>query len=153
MRDLLASLPAAVAYLSGPDLIVDFANEACFRLVGDRELLGRPVGQALPELVAQGEVEILARIMETGEAGSGSKAGVLIRRHGRAERRFVDYVFQPVRAPGGAVAGILLYAADVTAHVRDRRGLAKVAGQLTDAEERYRTLFETMPPGVVHYAD
>ena len=46
----------------------------------------------------------------------------------------------------------MLYAADVTAHVRDSHGLAEVTGQLTDAEERYRTLFETMPPGVVHYA-
>jgi PAS domain S-box-containing protein len=152
MRELLASLPAAVAYLSGPDLIIDFANDACFRLVGDRDLLGRPVGEALPELAVQGEVETLARIMETGEPVSGSKAGVLIHRHGRAEQRYVDYVYQPVRAPGGSVAGILLYAADVTAHVRDSHGLAEVAGQLTDAKERYRTLFETMPPGIVHYA-
>jgi PAS domain S-box-containing protein len=141
-----------VAYLSGPGLIIDFANDACVRLVGDRDLVGRPVSEALPELAAQGEVETLARIMATGELASGSKAGVLIHHHGHAEQRFVDYVYQPVRAAGGGVAGILLYAADVTAHVRDRRGLAEVASELTAAEERYRTLFETMPPGVVHYA-
>jgi len=50
MRELLTSLPAAVAYLSGPDLIIDFANEACFRLTGDRDLLGRPLAEAFPEL-------------------------------------------------------------------------------------------------------
>ena len=105
MRELLASLPAAVAYLSGPDLIIDFANDACFRLVGDRDLLGRPVGEALPELAVQGEVETLARIMETGEPVSGSKAGVLIHRHGRAEQRYVDYVYQPVRAPKAVSRG------------------------------------------------
>lgn len=152
MQELVASLPAAVAYLSGPDLVIHFANDACFQLVGDRELLGRPLSEALPELAAQGEVERLARIMETGEPVRGTKAGVLIHRHGHAEQRFVDYVYQPVRDAGGGVAGILLYAADVTAHVQDRRELEEVADRLAAAEERYRALFETMPQGVIHYA-
>jgi hypothetical protein len=43
MQELVASMPAAVAYLSGPDLVIRFANDACFQLVGDRELLGRPL--------------------------------------------------------------------------------------------------------------
>ena len=67
MQELVASMPAAVAYLSGPDLVIRFANDACFQLVGDRELLGRPLSEALPELAEQGAVEILARIMETGK--------------------------------------------------------------------------------------
>jgi PAS domain S-box-containing protein len=120
MQELVASLPAAVAYLSGPGLVIRFANDACFRLVGDRELLGRPLSEALPELAEQGAEEILARIMETGESVRGSKAGLLIHRDGHAEQRFVDYAFQPVRANGGGAAGIVLYVADVTAHVRDR---------------------------------
>ena len=49
MQELLTSLPAAVAYLSGPDLVIHFANDACFQLVGDRELLGRSLSEALPE--------------------------------------------------------------------------------------------------------
>ena len=152
MQELVASMPAAVAYLSGPDLVIRFANDACFQLVGDRELLGRPLSEALPELAEQGAVEILARIMETGKPVRGRKAGVLIHRHGHAEQRFVDYVYQPVRATGDGDAGILLYAADVTAHVRDRRELGEVADRLGAAEERHRVLFETMPQGVVHYA-
>jgi PAS domain S-box-containing protein len=151
MRELIASLPAAVAYLSGPDLVVDFANDACFRLVGDRDLVGRPLREALPELAEQGEVEILTRILETGEPVRGSEAGVRIHRRGQAEQRYVDYVYQPVRGAEGDVAGVLLYAADVTAHVQDRQELEAVAERLAEAEERLRSLFETMPPGVVHF--
>jgi PAS domain S-box-containing protein len=151
-QELVASLPAAVAYLSGPDLVVDFANDACVQLVGHRELLGRPLSEVLPELAEQGAADIPARIMETGEPFRGSQAEVLIHRRGQAEQRFVDYVYQPVRDAGGGVAGILLYAADVTAHVRDRRELEEVAARLAAADERHRTLFETMPPGVIHYA-
>jgi len=152
MQELVARLPAAVAYLSGPDLVIDFANDACLQLVGGRDLLGRPLIEALPELAGPGAVEMLAGIMATGEPVRGSQAEVLIHRHGQPEQRFVDYVYQPVRGAGGGVTGILLYAADVTAHVRDRRELEEVADRLAAADERHRTLFETMPPGVVHYA-
>jgi PAS domain S-box-containing protein len=152
MTELIASLPAAVAYLSGQDLVVDFANDACFKLVGDRDLVGRPLHEALPELAEQGEVEILIRILETGEPVRGSEAGVRIHRRGQAEQRYVDYAYQPVRDPEGGIAGVLLYAADVTAHVQDRHRLEEVADQLAEAEERLRALFETMPPGVVHFS-
>src|SRR5437773_1092579 len=62
MQELLTSLPAALAYLSGPDLIIDFANEACFRLIGDRDLLGRPLDEAFPELADR--MDILHQIMK-----------------------------------------------------------------------------------------
>jgi PAS domain S-box-containing protein len=150
MREMLTSLPAAVAYLSGPDFVIDFTNDACSRLIGDRDVLGRPLAQALPELADQ--VEILDRIMETGEPVRGSEARLRFSRRGHAEQLFVDYVYQPVRDAEGAVAGILLHATDVTAHVRARRELEETAAQLTVAEERLRGLFETMPPGVIHYA-
>ena len=80
MRQLIGSLPAAVAYLSVPDLVIDFANDACLRLVGSRDLAGRPLSEALPELAAQGQVERLARSMETGELVRGGKAEVWIHR-------------------------------------------------------------------------
>lgn len=152
MRELIGSLPAATAYLSGPDLVIDFANDACRRLVGDRDLVGRPLSEALPELAAQGQVERLARSMETGEPVRGSKAEVWIHRRGQAEQRFVDYVYQPVRDAGGGVAGIWLFAADVGAHVRGLRELAEMASQLAAAEQQRWALFETMPAGVVYYA-
>ncbi len=48
--------------------------------------------------------------------------------------------------------GVLLFAADITAHVRDRRRLERLTEQLAVAEERYRTLFETLPLGVIQYS-
>ncbi|HXZ74075.1 MAG TPA: PAS domain-containing protein, partial [Streptosporangiaceae bacterium] len=149
MRELLTSLPAAVAYVSGPDLIVDFANEACSRLITDRDLLGRPLATALPELADR--MDILHKIMKTGETVRGSEAMVRFSGQEDGEQLFLDYVCQPVRDADGDVTGILLYATDVTAHVQGRLELEETAVQLTVAEERLRGLFETMPQGVVHY--
>jgi len=144
------SLPAAVAYLSGPSLVIDFLNEACSRLLGGRDMLGKPLAEAMPELAE--ELETLHQVMATGEPASGSEAGFLLRRHGHAEQLFVDYACQPVRDSDGAVAGVLVYATDVTAHVQGRRELEEEAARLTVTEERLRGLFETMPQGIIHYA-
>lgn len=151
MRELIASLPAAVAHLSGPDLVIDFANDACLELVGDRDLIGRPLSEALPELAEPGALDSLTAIGESGEPVRGSAAVLRIRRHGRAERRFVDYVCKPVSEGGADTAGVWLYAADVTAHVQDRRELEELASRLPGAEERLGALFEMLPIGVVHY--
>ena len=151
LQGLLASLPAAVAYLAGPDLIIEFANDAYRKLVGGRELTGRPLREALPELAGQGRLELLERILRTGEPAYGSGTEVCVRRRGEPQQRFLDFVCQPVHDADGAVTGLLLYAADVTGHVRDRRRLAAAARELSAAQERYRTLFETMPQGVIHF--
>lgn len=153
MRELLTSLPAAVAYLAGPDLIIEFANDACRRLTGARDVVGLPVRKALPELAAQGRFELLDQIMRTGQTAWGKEASIWLHPPGEhREQLFVDFFYQPVRGADGAVIGILLYAADVTAQVRSRRGPEDVAAQLAASQERYRTLFETMPQGVVHYS-
>ena len=65
---------------------------------------------------------------------------------------FVDYIYQPVRNIEGTPAGLWLFTADVTASVRDRLGDAALAAQLLESQERYRTLFETLPQGVIYYA-
>ncbi len=152
-RDLLSSLPAAVAYLAGPDLVVEFANEAYRRLVGGRDVVGLRAQDALPELAASERIEILHQVMDTGQPVSGRENGVWVRRgDGQPEQLFADFAYRPVRCGDGAIAGVLLYAADVTAHVRDRRRLETLTEQLAATEERYRTLFETMPLGVIHYS-
>ncbi len=152
VRQLLVSLPAAVAYVAGPDLVFEFANDEYRRMAGGRDLVGLPYREALPELAGQGPFEALDRVVKTGEPFQGRGSEVWVRRRGgEPEQTFLDFVYQPVLGDAGGVAGVLLFGTDVTAHVQDRRRLEVVAGQLTVSEERYRTLFETLPLGVVHY--
>ena len=153
MRELLTSLPAAMAYLAGPDLIIEFANDAYRRLAGGRDLAGRPLREAWPELAGQGRFGVIEQILETGQPVQGKQIPVWLHQPGgQPEQLVVDLFCQPVKEPDGAVAGILVYAADVTAQVRSWHGLKEMAARLAATEERYRTLFETMPQGVVHYS-
>jgi PAS domain S-box-containing protein len=151
LGDLLRRLPASVAYVTGPDLVFEFANEEYRRIVGDRDLIGRPLREALPEVPAA-RFRTLARAIRTGRAEHGRNSEVWLRRSGpEPEQMFVDFVYQPVTDAAGTVTGVLLFGSDVTRHVKDRRRLEVLAERLAVSEERFRTLFETLPIGVVHY--
>jgi PAS domain S-box-containing protein len=152
LADLIERLPAAVAYLTGEDHVFEIANEACLRLVGRRDLHGRAAREVLPEMAAAGYVDLVEEVRTTGEALTGHDEEISVRTEtGGTRRVFVDFRLEPVREASGRVVGVLVHAVDVTDHVLDRRRLETLADELTEAQERYRTLFETMLHGVVYH--
>jgi PAS domain S-box-containing protein len=153
LHELFAAVPVPAAYLAGPELVFEFANDAYRRLVGRQDLIGRPVAEALPELAAQGRAELLAAVLESGQPFQGYETELLVPR-GEAsgpEQVFVECLYQPVRSADGPADGLLLLVSDVTAQVLDRRAQEALAMQLAATQERYRTLFETLPQGVIYY--
>ena len=152
LQPLLDGAPAAVAYLAGRDLIYEYANQEYLQLVGRRDLLGQPYREALPELSGQGRSDELSELLASGQAWRGHEVEMQISRDGVLDRVIIDYACQPVRDDHGAVAGLLIFVSDVTADVLDRRGRAALTAELAASQERFRTLFETLPYGIVHYA-
>ena len=142
-----------MAYLAGPELVFEFANDAYRRLVGRQDLVGRAAGEALPELAAQGRTELIAAVLESGQPFQGYETELLVPRGGVSgpEQVFVECLYQPVRSADGPADGLLLLVSDVTAQVLDRRAQEALATQLAATQERYRTLFETLPQGVIYY--
>ena len=153
MRDMVASLPVAIAYLAGRDHVFEFVNEEFRQLIGGRDVLGLPARVALPELAGSGRFELMDNVLESGRPVRGHDAALSLRRFdGDPEQVFVDFIYQPVRNAEGTPAGLWLLTADVTANVRDRLGGSVLAAQLIETQERYRTLFQTLPQGVIYYA-
>lgn len=117
LRVLFDQAPGFMAFLEGPRHVFSLANPAYLRLVGGREVLGRGVAEALPEVVSQGFIDLLDRVYATGEAFVGEGVRLLLRRAagGDPEEAFVDFIYQPVRDGGGEVRGIFVQGHDVTA--------------------------------------
>ncbi|TDN36330.1 PAS domain S-box protein [Hymenobacter sp. UV11] len=65
-QKLFAEVPALIAILRGPDHQYEFVNPAYQRLLPHRELLGRTVAAALPEIVAQGLLAVLDGVLYYG---------------------------------------------------------------------------------------
>ncbi len=131
LRDIFAQAPAFMAVLRGSEHVFEYVNEAYYQLVGHRELIGRPVVEALPEVRGQGYVELLDRVLRTGEPYIGREMEVGLRPTPEAEPvpRFVDFVYYPIVEPDGARSGIVAHGADVTDHV-----LARAEAQRARAE-------------------
>jgi PAS domain S-box-containing protein len=118
-RQLFMQAPGFIAIMTEPAHIFAFTNNAYQQLIGHRDVLGRPVRQALPEVVEQGFVELLDRVYTTGEAFVGNGVSVLLQRNPgeRPEERFVDFIYQPIRDAEGQVSGIFVEGSDVTERI------------------------------------
>lgn len=118
-RQLFEQAPGFLALLEGPDHVFRVANAAYRRLVGERDLIGRPVSEALPEVVGQGFTELLDKVSSTGEAYVGHGERVLLQVPGDGEptETYLNFIYQPINDESGAVTGVLVQGYDVTEEV------------------------------------
>jgi PAS domain S-box-containing protein len=102
--------------LESPEHRFTFANAAYRALVGDRDVVGKTVRGALPELEGQGFFELLDQVYQSGEPFRGtSMPARVVRTPGQpAEERIFDFVYQPVTDADGHVTGIFAQGVDVT---------------------------------------
>ncbi len=116
LHDLFRQAPGAVALLHGPDHVYELVNDAYSALIGHREVIGKSLAEALPEVVGQGFVELMHNVYRTGQSYVGHAVPVLLARQpgGPQEERLLDFVYQPIRNRSGAVTDIFVEATDVT---------------------------------------
>jgi PAS domain S-box-containing protein len=130
---LFEKAPAFVATLRGENHVFDLTNPAYLQLIGHRNMTGKPVREALPEIEGQGFFELLDNVYQTGEPFIGKEMPVEIQREpdGELEKRFVDFVFQPIFETDKLVSGIFVHGVDITEQVESRRQ-AESANRLKD---------------------
>jgi PAS domain S-box-containing protein len=122
LYELFMQAPAVIAYLRGPEHVFEFTNPRYQQLFGHRELVGKPIREALPELDGQGFFELLDQVFTSGEPYIGDDVRArLDTGGGKLEDRYFDFVYQPLRRADGAVEGVLVHAVDVTERVRTRQ--------------------------------
>lgn len=135
LTDIFTQTPALMAALRGPDHIFYLANPPYYRLVGNRDIIGKPAAEAMPEVVEQGFIALLDRVYQTGEPFVGTDVPIMLQvtPDGMLEERFLDFTYQPLFDEAGQVSGILAHGIDLTERKRleiERERL------LTDARAR-----------------
>ncbi len=140
--------PAFLAVLRGPTHVFELANDAYYQLIGHREIIGRTVDEALPEVRAQGFFSILDRVLETGEPFIGRAVSIQLQRSPGAppEERFVDFTYLPMFEADGSRSGIIAHGTDVTDQILARRDVERLLLESerarTDADAANRTKSE-----------
>ena len=119
-RRLFRQAPGMIAVLEGPDHVFTFVNDSYTRFIGERDLIGRPIGEALPEFADQGFFEMLDEAYAKGRSFHGEAIPAAVRRlpEGPLEESFVDFTFNPIRDAAGEISGVFVQGADRTEFMR-----------------------------------
>ena len=145
LHELLSKIPALVSFLSGPDLVFQFAHPGTVRRLGGRPLLGKPLLEAVPEYRDEAYPGILRGVLATGESFSATEMTDPF------EQRYWNVVYQPVRSPSGEVDGVMTFDLDVTDQVLTRQKLEhqsavleEALGRASEADQRKNEFLATV---------
>lgn len=122
LREVLKQLPAVVCVTRGPRHLIEVINEQFTELVGDSDVVGKPLAEVLPAIHEQVRTA-MTLAYDTGVAQRGQELAVALQPPDGPQTKFFDYIFQPLRDESGFVYGLMTHAVDVTDEVLSRRAL------------------------------
>jgi PAS domain S-box-containing protein len=139
-RNLIEEAPAAISLFVGPDMIVELPNETMLKFWGKGDsVIGKPLREAVPELVGQPFLAILDEVYRTGVEFSSQESEAVLVVDGKPGSYYFNFTYKPLRNADGEVYAILDVAIDVTEQVLARRNVEA-------SELRFRTLMEAISP-------
>ena len=131
--------PLGIAIFRGIDFNVDRANDA-YLLIIDRtadEFIGRPIFDAIPEVKEVVE-PLFRKVVGTGMPFYGNEFEVTLKRLGRLEQAYFNFVYHPLKDEEGKISGIMVVAMEVTSTVRAKH-------LLQESEMHFRNMVMQSP--------
>src|ERR1700721_3457395 len=104
LRDMFSQSPSFSALLQGSDYRFVMINPAYSRLIGHRDVIGRTVREAFPEVEAQGFLDLLDGVFATGKPFVGKDIRIVFQNtDGSPDTRYIHFFYQPFNAEPGKV--------------------------------------------------
>src|SRR5919199_880071 len=133
LADLVAQATIPMCIVRGLDLICELANVRYVEMVQGRQVVGKPLLEAVPELASHGYDKVAREVMRTGLAGVAEE--VLLKFEQSPARdddeSYWTFVHTPIRDRSGAVTALVIACNEVTDRVVARRHTETVATDLT----------------------
>jgi PAS domain S-box-containing protein len=138
LEQLFMQAPAAICILAGPELVYELVNPGYQDLFPGRQLLGRPILDALPEIAGHAVYQGFRNVYEQGVTQEAKAMLIPLARpeDGVLEDRYFNYVQQARHDAHGHPDGVLVFAFEVTEQVRARQQAQGLAAELTTANEQ-----------------
>ena len=146
MRRILSQAPAAICILEGPELVFDVINQNYQQLFQGRNLLGKPVLEALPEIKGEAIHQILTDVYQTGKTFTGTETMVRLSRSegGPLENRYFNFIYQAKLNVQKEVDGIIVFAFEVTDFVNARNAAKQLALEIEHQAEIFRISLDSI---------
>ena len=139
VHNLFLEAPAIICVHRGPQHVYILSNKIHQQVIGNRDILEKPVRKAMPELEGTGIYELLDQVYSTGEPFVGNEFPVKFDRgNGKLEEAYFNFVYQPTHNSEGEIDGILVHGVDVSEQVLLRK-------KVEDNEKRYNMMLMQSP--------
>ncbi|HEY1927627.1 MAG TPA: PAS domain S-box protein, partial [Caulobacteraceae bacterium] len=137
--------PGFIISMRGPNHRIEFVNAAHRQAFSSDDWVGQTIREAFPDIEGQGFYEMLDGVYATGERVVAHAATATFRQpDGGTGTRYLDFVYEALRDPDGAVVGVLCEGSDVTAGHVAREALRQ-------SEARFRTALQIDTVGGVFF--
>jgi PAS domain S-box-containing protein len=134
-RLMVKEAPAFIYILRGPQHVFEMANDEYLKMIGHRNILGKPIRDALPELEGQGFYELLDNVYKTGESYTGTEVRLNINNDDILNEHYINFVYRASVNEKQEIDGVLVYGLDVTDQVLSRK-------KTEESESRLRIAIE-----------
>lgn len=138
--NFIMQAPAGICVLAGENLVYELVNTAYQQILPGRSFSGRPIFEAVPELVGQPIEEILRNVYRTGIGQSTQELLVPLAEieGGKMINRYFTFNYQALKNPEGKVESIIAFIYEVTEQVVTRR-------KMEESELHFRHLADLVP--------
>jgi two-component system sensor histidine kinase VicK len=142
--EILSLSQNATAIYTGDDIIIQTANDSMIRFWGKtKSVIGRPLVEAVPELVGQPFVEILKNVWRTGISYESKDAAAELKIDGTLQTFYFDFSYRAILGENGVMDCILHTATDVTEFNLNREILANAKAH-KDSLDKEQALNEVL---------
>ena len=145
LKSFLMQAAAGISILSGPQLVYELVNPAYQKILQGRNLLGRPIFEAVPELVGTPLQEALLQVYGEGKTLEVNELLVPIADYegGPTQDRYFSFTYQPWRDNQDKIDGIVGIVFEVTGIVKAQHELS--ASQA--AADQQKRVYEAITNG------
>jgi PAS domain S-box-containing protein len=137
-RNMVKQSPVAMCILTGPDHVVEVANDLMLEIWGKSEetTMNKPIFEGLPDARGQGLEELLDHVYNTGESFVANERPVQLNRNGQLETVYQNFVYEPYRDSNDNILGVLAISVDVTPQVLARQKIEEIVKERTESLRR-----------------
>ena len=153
LYSMFEQAPGFMAVVREPGHVYELANSAYLRLVGRDDVVGKSFRDIGRKVEGQDYGALLDEVYATGKPFIGTRMPVAFLRQcdgeGKGEKRLLNFIFQPITRPDGAVSGVFIEGHDVTelaqaeVELRESRHGALQSAQILEA------LLQAAPVGII----
>jgi PAS domain S-box-containing protein len=141
-QEMIFSSPSLIAILKGEEMIIDVANDAILETWGKgKNVVGKPLLTALPELVGHGFDDLFNQVYTTGQPHYAYEMPVYLVRNGQKELSYYTFIYQAQRDTGGNINGVAVIGREVTPE-------AQLNQKIKESEEQFRRLVMQAPVAI-----